>query len=155
MSAKIVLREVTKVYPARRGPVVALDRFSLQVAEGEFVCIVGPSGCGKSTLLRILAGLVPQTSGVVEIAAGRRGKPLHSLVFQEYAIFPWKTVFQNVVFGLQMRGVPKGDRETAAHAWIDRVGLREFADAYPRQLSGGMRSAWASPGRSPTTPKCS
>lgn len=136
---KIVLTELSKVYRLRGRSVVALDRVSLQVAEGEFVCVVGPSGCGKSTLLRILAGLTPQTSGHVTITPSDRGKPLHSLVFQEYAVFPWKTVFQNVIFGLQMRGVPARERDAAARDWIARVGLSEFADAYPRQLSGGMR----------------
>ncbi|MDQ7840553.1 MAG: ABC transporter ATP-binding protein [bacterium] len=139
MSAKILVSDVTKVYPGQSRPVVALDRVSLQVPEGEFVCIVGPSGCGKSTLLRILAGLVPCSSGAAAIAGGGRGKPLHSLVFQEYAIFPWKTVLQNVAFGLQMRGVARSQREDAARGWIGRVGLGDFADAYPRQLSGGMR----------------
>lgn len=136
---KIALSGVGKVYHTRGRPVAALERVSLQVAEGEFVCIVGPSGCGKSTLLRILAGLIPQTSGTVTIAGGSSGNPLHSLVFQEYAIFPWKTVSQNVAFGLQMRGVPPAERAVVVSRWIDRVGLRDFADAYPRQLSGGMR----------------
>ncbi len=139
MAAKIVVADVSKTYQVRGRPVTALERVSLQVADGEFVCVVGPSGCGKSTLLRILAGLVPQTSGTVTIAGGDRGKPLHSLVFQEYAIFPWKTVFDNVAFGLQMRGVPPAERVVVVTRWIERVGLRDFADAYPRQLSGGMR----------------
>lgn len=139
MSAKIIISDVTKIYPGQGRPVVALDRVSLQVAEGEFVCIVGPSGCGKSTLLRILADLVPCSSGTAAIAGSDRGKPLHSLVFQEYAIFPWKTVLHNVAFGLQMRGVARSEREATAREWIGRVGLGEFADAYPRQLSGGMR----------------
>ncbi len=138
MAPKIVLSNVGKVFRGRQS-VVALDRVSLQVNDGEFVCIVGPSGCGKSTLLRILAGLVPQTSGEVKIAGGDRGKPLHSVVFQEHAIFPWKTVFQNIVFGLEMRGVPRDAREATSREWIDRVGLHDFTDAYPRQLSGGMR----------------
>lgn len=139
MSAKILVSDVTKIYPGQGRPVMALDRVSLQVPEGEFVCVVGPSGCGKSTLLRILAGLVPCSSGTVAITGGGRGKPLHSLVFQEYAIFPWKTVLQNVAFGLQMRGVVRSEREATAREWINRVGLAEFANAYPRQLSGGMR----------------
>ncbi len=139
MSSKILVSDVTKVYPGQDRPVVALDRVSLRVMDGEFVCVVGPSGCGKSTLLRILAGLVPATSGEAAIAGGDRGKPLHAMVFQEYAIFPWKTVLQNVAFGLQMRGVLRAEREATAREWIGRVGLREFVNAYPRQLSGGMR----------------
>jgi len=139
MTPRITVTEVSKVYRTGRRTVQALDRISLQVADGEFVCLVGPSGCGKSTLLRIVAGLVPQTSGTVTIRASQRGKPLHSLVFQEYAIFPWKTVLDNVAFGLQMRGVPRAEREAIARRWIARVGLAEFADLYPRQLSGGMR----------------
>jgi NitT/TauT family transport system ATP-binding protein len=137
--AKIAVRNVTKVFATRGRPLVALDRVSLAVADGEFVCVVGPSGCGKSTLLRILAGLVAPTTGDVTFNGGDRDKPLHSLVFQEHAVFPWKTVLQNIVFGLEMRGVARAEREAAGHAWVERVGLRGFADVYPHQLSGGMR----------------
>ena len=139
MNPKIALSNIAKIYRSRSRTVTALEGVSLEVADGEFVCIVGPSGCGKSTLLRIVAGLIPQTSGEVTIAGGDRGKPLHSLVFQEYAIFPWKTVMENVAFGLQMRGVQPAERTDTARRWIERVGLTEFAGAYPRQLSGGMR----------------
>jgi NitT/TauT family transport system ATP-binding protein len=139
MPLKIMARDVTKVFATRGRPLVALDRVSLEVADGEFVCVVGPSGCGKSTLLRILAGLVAPTTGDVTFNGGARGKPLHSLVFQEYAVFPWKTVLQNIVFGLEMRGVGRAEREATGHAWVERVGLQGFADVYPRQLSGGMR----------------
>jgi NitT/TauT family transport system ATP-binding protein len=139
VTPKIAARDITRVFMTRAHRVVALDRVSLDVADGEFACIVGPSGCGKSTLLRILAGLAAPTSGAVTFARGDRGTPVHSLVFQEYAIFPWKTVLENVVFGLEMRGVPRREREAAGRLWIERVGLRDFADAYPRQLSGGMR----------------
>lgn len=139
MAPKIALADVTKTYQVRGRPVTALRGVSLDVADGEFLCVVGPSGCGKSTLLRIVAGLLPQTSGSVTIIHRDRGRALHSLVFQEYAIFPWKTVFDNVAFGLEMRGVPPGERAPAVNRWLDRVGLRDFAHAYPRQLSGGMR----------------
>lgn len=139
MIQKIVLSDVSKTYVVRGRPVTALHHVSLEVGEGEFVCVVGPSGCGKSTLLRILARLTPQTTGEVTINASGRGKPLHSVVFQEHAVFPWKTAAENVAFGLEMRGVPPGQRAAIAAEWIDRVGLRDFADAYPRQLSGGMR----------------
>ena len=140
MQAKITAQNVTKTFPSVSGPVVALDDFSLTVVDGEFVCVVGPSGCGKSTFLRILAGLEPLTSGTVEITPGAdSSKPLNNVVFQEYAIFPWKTVIDNVAFGLQMRGVSKKERYEVANTWLTRVGLKKFADLYPAQLSGGMK----------------
>lgn len=140
MPTKIVARHVTKLFESKRGFVTAIHDFNLEVAEGEFVCIVGPSGCGKSTFLRILAGLEPLSKGEVTITPGDDlEKPLNNVVFQEYAIFPWKTVLDNVAFGLQMRGVPKGERLGVAEAWLARVGLRKFADYYPSQLSGGMK----------------
>ena len=118
----------------------AIEDFNLEVEDGEFVCIVGPSGCGKSTFLRILAGLEPLTSGEIEIVPGDEpGKPLNNVVFQEYAIFPWKTVIDNVAFGLEMRGIGKAQRYEVAQDWLDRVGLRKFADYYPHQISGGMK----------------
>jgi NitT/TauT family transport system ATP-binding protein len=118
----------------------ALEDFTLDVADGEFVSVVGPSGCGKSTFLRMLAGLEGITSGSIEIRPGATpGRPLNSVVFQEYAIFPWKTVLQNVTFGLQMRGVPERERVETARYWLDRVGLTRFADYYPDQISGGMK----------------
>lgn len=118
----------------------AVDDFTLEVAEGEFLAIVGPSGCGKSTFLRMLAGLEEVSSGQLSIRPGAdRNKPLNSVVFQEYAIFPWKTVIQNVAFGLQMRGVSEKERMDVARSWLDRVGLAKFADHYPHQISGGMK----------------
>ena len=137
---KITARNVSKVYPSPQGPVTAIRDFNLEAAEGEFVCIVGPSGCGKSTFLRILADLDTLSSGEVTIRPGEDPrKPLNNVVFQEYAIFPWKTVRDNVAFGLQMRGISKRERAEVADAWLGRVGLRPFADLYPSQLSGGMK----------------
>ncbi len=137
---KITARNVTKIYRTARGQVTAIDDFSLDVAEREFVCVVGPSGCGKSTFLRILAGLDTLSSGSVDIRPGAGpAKPLNSVVFQEYAVFPWKTVIENVAFGLQMRGVPAAERLDTARYWLERVGLRKFADYYPGQISGGMK----------------
>lgn len=139
-TAKIVARNVTKIYPSVDGAMTALDDFSLDVADGEFVCIVGPSGCGKSTFLRMLAGLEDISSGSIDIRPGDDpGKPLNSVVFQEYAIFPWKTVIENVAFGLQMRGVSQKQRLETARYWLDRVGLAKFAGYYPHQISGGMK----------------
>ena len=139
-AAKISARNVTKIYPAKHGATVALEEFSLDVALGEFVCIVGPSGCGKSTFLRMVAGLEDISQGAIHIEPGATpDKPLNSVVFQEYAIFPWKTVIDNVAFGLQMRGVAKRDRLQTAHFWLDKVGLTKFAHYYPHQMSGGMK----------------
>jgi len=140
MTVKIVAENVTKIYPSLHGAVVSLHDFNLQVNEGEFVCIVGPSGCGKSTFLRILADLIPLTSGSVKIVPGSDPtKPLNNVVFQEYALFPWKTVQDNVTFGLEMRGVSKKERRAIASHWLERVGLRRFALHYPHQISGGMK----------------
>lgn len=138
--AKIVARNVCKVYQTVNGPMTAVDDFSLDVAEGEFVCIVGPSGCGKSTFLRMVAGLDSHSSGTLFIRPGADPKkPLNSVVFQEYAVFPWKTVIDNVAFGLQMRGVSRPERLEIAERWLERVGLRKFAHYYPHQISGGMK----------------
>jgi NitT/TauT family transport system ATP-binding protein len=137
---KIAARNVIKVYPTVDGSMLALDDFSLDVGDGEFVCIVGPSGCGKSTFLRMVAGLETISSGTIDIRAGEApGRPLNSVVFQEYAIFPWKTVIDNVAFGLEMRGVPRKERLDTARYWLDRVGLGKFAGYYPHQISGGMK----------------
>jgi NitT/TauT family transport system ATP-binding protein len=137
---KIETRKVCKVYDTAVGPTVAVDDFSLDVADGEFVCIVGPSGCGKSTYLRILAGLDTHSSGTIHIRPGADPKkPLNSVVFQEYAVFPWKTVIENVAFGLQMRGIGKAERLQVADYWLERVGLRKFAHYFPYQISGGMK----------------
>ena len=137
---KIRARGVSKVYPTTGGSTVAVDDFNLEVADGEFVCIVGPSGCGKSTFLRMLANLEAVTSGSIEIRPGAdRARPLNSVVFQEYAIFPWKTVIDNVAFGLQMRGIGERERLDVARHWLERVGLRKFEHHYPHQISGGMK----------------
>lgn len=139
MSVKIKALAVTKIFPTRNGPVLAIQNFNLEVKEGEFVCIVGPSGCGKSTFLRILGGLIEPTSGEINLGSSQKGGPLQNIVFQEYAIFPWKTVIDNVAFGLQMRGLPRHERREIASDWLRKVGLVKFAHSYPHQLSGGMK----------------
>jgi NitT/TauT family transport system ATP-binding protein len=139
-SPKIIARNVEKVYDSVHGQNVAMHNFQCDVAEGEFLCIVGPSGCGKSTFLRILAGLESHTAGEVRILPGADPtKPLNNVVFQEYAIFPWKTVLDNVAFGLEMRGMGKKERYAVARDWLERVGLRKFESYYPHQISGGMK----------------
>lgn len=136
---KIKVQGVSKIFPQPKGSFEAVKDFSLQVNEGEFLCLVGPSGCGKSTILRMLAGLITPSQGVISIQEGGSGDPLQNIVFQEYAIFPWKTVAQNVGFGLAMRGVPRTRRQAVVTEWLRKVGLLKFAEAYPHQLSGGMK----------------
>ena len=136
---KVVVTDVTVAFESHGHAVVALDRISLQVATGEFVCLVGPSGSGKSTLLRVVAGLLPQTSGEVRIEASRPGTPLTAMVFQEHALLPWRTVLANVAFGLENRGVARAERERRTREMLALVGLTTFAHHYPHQLSGGMK----------------
>ncbi len=140
MAVKIKAENIWKTFQSSNGPIDAIKNFNLEVEDGKFVSIVGPSGCGKSTFLRILAGLVPATSGKLQILPGNDPlKPLNSVVFQEYAIFPWRTVLDNVVFGPEMRGVSKKESREVARYWIDAVGLNKFVHCYPHQLSGGMK----------------
>ena len=140
MPPKIIARDVIKTYDSMNGQVTAIENFNLTIEDGEFVCIVGPSGCGKSTFLRIVADLIPLTAGEIKIIPGADPtRPLNNMVFQEYAIYPWKTVLDNVAFGLHMRGISKKERRNRAFHWLERVGLRKFATYYPSQLSGGMK----------------
>src|SRR5512145_25340 len=138
-SPKVAVRDVSVTFESRGQPVVALDRISLEVGRGEFLCIVGPSGSGKSTLLRVLAGLLRQSGGTVEIRAERPGTPLTAMVFQEHALLPWRTVRDNVTFGLENRGVGRAERLARAQEMLALVGLTRFAAHYPHQLSGGMK----------------
>jgi NitT/TauT family transport system ATP-binding protein len=139
MPDKIEIDTLSKVFVARGKPVVAVDRVSLNIASGQFVCIVGPSGCGKTTLLRIVAGLEKQSHGQVTIQHEDSAKRVNSMIFQEQSIFPWMTVRKNVSFGPQMRGVPKKEYAPIVDYYISKVGLQRFADSYPYQLSGGMK----------------
>jgi NitT/TauT family transport system ATP-binding protein len=139
VSGEIRVRGVTKTFEGVHGNVQALDTIDLRIPEGQFLCIVGPSGCGKTTLLRIIAGLETPTSGDVEFTVATDGKPLRSMVFQEQGIFPWMSVLKNTAFGLKVRGVGRAEREKQALGYLDMLGLTPFAEAYPRQLSGGMR----------------
>jgi NitT/TauT family transport system ATP-binding protein len=138
---KVVVERVTKTYTDRRGQsVAALAGIDLTVESETFVAVLGPSGCGKSTLLNMIAGLLSPTSGAIAfegtLAAGR---PPTAMVFQEFALFPWRTVQGNVEFGLEEAGVPPAERRRRAHEHIVLAGLAGFEDKYPHQLSGGMR----------------
>ena len=132
---------VSKRYDGDQGSVQALDDVEFGVETGEFVCIVGPSGCGKTTLFRILAGLEPATAGEVLLDGNRVTEPTPDMgiVFQEYHLFPWQTVRENVTFGLEKADVPADERERRVDHLIDLVDLDGFADSYPKSLSGGMK----------------
>lgn len=136
---KIIVKDLTKEFIVGGRVVTALKSVNLTVKEGEFVCIVGPSGCGKTTLLRILAGLETITSGSIEIVRSTDHLPLNSMIFQDQSVFPWMTVRQNVGFGLACRRVPKHIIRETVDRYISMIGLSKFADAYPYQLSGGMK----------------
>src|SRR6516162_623559 len=120
----------------------ALRDASLEIMRGELVCLIGPSGCGKSTLLSIMGGLMAPTAGEVEVLGRRVVAPMPreiAFVFQENALFPWNTVIENVNLGMVFQGVPRAERETRASRALEAVGLTDFAQHYPAQLSGGMR----------------
>jgi NitT/TauT family transport system ATP-binding protein len=136
---KIAAAGLGKVFQAGRGAVAALDAVDLKIHEGEFVVVVGPSGCGKTTLLRILAGLDKHTSGTLAIDHADPARPLNTMVFQENAVFPWYTVRKNIGYGLRIRGVPRAEIRARVDHFLAKVGLTDFADAYPHQLSGGMK----------------
>ena len=133
----VSVRNVSKVY----GDVQALKDLTLDFPRGELTSLLGPSGCGKTTLLKIIAGLLPATSGEVLIngRAVTGPGPDRSFVFQDFALMPWATVLRNVAFGLELRGVAKSEREAVAEEYIAAVGLAGFEQKYPHQLSGGMR----------------
>jgi NitT/TauT family transport system ATP-binding protein len=145
MIPKIVLRDVRKTFALGNDEFVALDRISLDIADNEFVTAVGPSGCGKSTLMNILAGLEEPSAGEA-LVDGRPVDgpgPERGVIFQQYALFPWLTVRQNVEFGLRTAGVGKAERRERAEYFIKMVGLEQFADALPKMLSGGMKQRCA------------
>ncbi|APE25436.1 MULTISPECIES: ABC transporter ATP-binding protein [Streptomyces] len=143
--AKIVFEGVTKAFPAKGGKnkeeFTALDSVDLEIQAGEFVVVVGPSGCGKSTLLDLLGGLSRPTSGRILLD----GKPVtgpgldRGIVFQQYALLPWRTALGNVEFGLEATGVPRRQRTDRAREFLELVGLTGFEDRHPHELSGGMR----------------
>src|SRR6266702_356026 len=132
---------VTKIYSDPPRSVTALNDISFQINEGEFVCIVGPSGCGKSTLLRMIAGLDRPSSGEIRFKGDllTAPHPKISMVFQTFALLPWRTVLENVAFGLEVQNVPKRERENTARELLGMVGLKDSENLFPKQLSGGMK----------------
>ena len=144
--AQIVIDGVSHCYrPATGRPVLALEDESLDITAREFVALLGPSGSGKSTLLYLIGGFLPTETGRIVI----EGKPVaapgpdRGIVFQHFALFPWKTVRANVLYGLERMGLAREERETRAQSFINLVGLTGFEDSYPSQLSGGMRQRTA------------
>lgn len=123
----------------RRHQVHALGPVDLELAAGEFVSIVGPSGCGKSTFVKVLAGLTAPTRGSLDVHLDESSPSPVATVFQDFGIFPWKTVLANVELGLRVRGDSRRSARAAATSWLSRLGLRDFAHSYPAELSGGMR----------------
>src|ERR1700757_690047 len=144
--SQIAIERVNHTYrPPRGRPVLALSDVSLQVQPREFLALLGPSGCGKSTLLYLVGGFLPIEAGRIAV----KGKavtapgPDRGIVFQHFALFPWKTVRANILYGLERQGMPRPARQQRAQAFIDLVGLSGFEDSYPSQLSGGMRQRTA------------
>jgi NitT/TauT family transport system ATP-binding protein len=143
---QIAIDKVSHVYrPPRGRAVLALEDVSLDVRPREFMALLGPSGCGKSTLLYLIGGFMPIEKGAISV----NSKPVtgpgpdRGIVFQHFALFPWKTVRANITYGLERQGMPRGERETRAQSFIDLVGLNGFEDSYPSQLSGGMKQRTA------------
>ena len=143
---QIVIAGVNHTYrPPSGRPVLALEDVSLEVGNREFLALLGPSGCGKSTLLYLIGGFLPIETGKIMV----EGKPVSApgpdrgIVFQHFALFPWKTVRANILYGLERMGLPRKEREARAQSFIDLVGLTGFEDSYPSQLSGGMKQRTA------------
>ena len=137
----LTIANVSRVFESESGQVEALRNINLEVFDKEFLCFIGPSGCGKTTLLRIVAGLDQPTSGEV-LLEGKTIKspdPERGMVFQEYSLFPWRTIIDNIAFGLEMKGESKEERRRIALKYLKLVGLEAFGRSYPYQLSGGMR----------------
>jgi len=139
--ALLEIKGVNKLFLSDGKEMEALHDINLSIRENEFVCFIGPSGCGKTTLLRIIAGLEKATSGTISLA----GEPIigpgpeRGMVFQEYSLFPWRTVLQNISFGPELKGVPSAQREDRSRQYLKMVGLERFEGRYPHELSGGMK----------------
>ena len=138
---ELVIENLSKEFKKGKETFAALQDIHLTVQNGEFVTILGPSGCGKTTLLRIIAGLETHTNGTMVLSGEKITGPgtKRGMVFQEYSLFPWKTVLGNVMFGPMMQGVSKENAKKIAEEYLDLVGLSDFRNSYPYELSGGMK----------------
>ncbi len=144
---RIVFEQVSVRFPTPAGPLDVVDDVSFAIADGEFVALIGPSGCGKTTMLNLVAGFVAPTTGRVLLDGGPIGGPgpERGVIFQDYGVFPWLTVQQNIEFGLKLRAnrVSGEERAQIRERYMRLMGLADFADAYPKTLSGGMRQRLA------------
>jgi len=139
---KLEIRDLNQSFPRDDGSrLIVLDHLNFEVQDKEFVCILGSSGCGKTTLLRLIAGLDEAQAGSIFLDGEEmKGQnPKVGMVFQEYSLFPWRTVIDNIAFGLEMKGIPKEERYRIAMQYLELVNLSQFRDSYPSELSGGMR----------------
>lgn len=140
-SLMLLLKNVSRTFISKGNTINALDKVNLEVKDKEFICILGPSGCGKTTLLRIIAGLDKPTAGEVMLEDIRVDKPGQDrgMVFQDYSLFPWRTVIENIAFGLEVLGVDKKERYESAREYLKLLDLEKFENSFPYELSGGMR----------------
>jgi NitT/TauT family transport system ATP-binding protein len=141
LKPQIQISNVSKIFSTGGREVIALDNINLDVQPGEFICLLGPSGCGKSTLLNAIAGFSSPTSGTITVDEKpiKDPGPDRGMVFQEYALFPWMTVEQNIAFGLEIKKLPKEIIKNKVDALLQMLNLLDFRDRYPKDLSGGMR----------------
>ena len=139
--ALLEIKGLNKLFWADGRAMEVLRDINLSIRENEFICFIGPSGCGKTTLLRIIAGLEEPTSGTLSLAGEsiKGPGPERGMVFQEYSLFPWRTVLDNIAFGLELKGVPTEERRIRSRQYLKMVGLERFEARYPHELSGGMK----------------
>ena len=141
IEGKVTISGLEKVYDTGDERTKAIDDLSLEVPSGEFLSVVGPSGCGKSTLLYLIAGFLDKSSGTIAVDSNSIDGPGtdRGVVFQDYALFPWRTVMGNVTYGLEQKGIDKEERQATAQRFINMMDLDGFEDKYPKELSGGMK----------------
>lgn len=138
---KVIIEQVRKSFISKHGPQEVLANIDLIIDAGEFICLLGPSGCGKTTLMNLIAGFERPTGGTVKIDGQpvSEPNPKHITIFQDYGLFPWRTVLDNVTFGLEAKGITGSAAQATAREYLQLVGLSAAAGQFPRQLSGGMK----------------